>query len=1225
MKKNKAPAEGASFPSTDSQVKAAQSKSGAVNLPVVGLGASAGGLAAFKNFLQAMPTESGMAFVLVQHLDPTHKSLMTDLLTKYTAMPVVRIEDGMTLKPNTVFMIPPNKYLFYKDGKLRLKEPVVRRGMRMPIDFFFRSMAEGLQERAICIVLSGTGADGTLGLRAVKGEGGTVFAQDPATAQYDGMPQNAVATGLVDFVLPVEDMPRALVAYVEHAQAWSTGEYQATPKTKPDDLQAILALLRARTNHDFRCYKRGTLTRRIHRRIGLLQVDGYAGYLALLREDAGEAKALLRDLLIGVTSFFRDPEAWKELEELVLERILALKDRNDHLRVWVPGCSSGEEAYSLAMLITEVQNRLGVSCPVQIFASDIDEAALEVARNGVYPESILADIPQQRLRRFFESEEENYRVRVTKHIRDLVVFANQNLVRDPPFSKLDLISCRNLLIYLDTSIQKRVISLLHFSLNEGGYLFLGSSESVAHQDDLFEAVSKKSRIYRRIGVNIRHALGFPLLPGDEERRERKVQGLPREPKSGSVTALAHEILLQEYAPAAVIVNRRGEAAYYHGPISRYLEIVPGEPTRNIAEQAKEGLRLKIRSALQRAIRENKVMRTSGRIRAEASRPAVAILVRPLDKPNSAEDLLLVTFEDIQMPETAAAQSIGEQLPEEMQQLEYELTTTREDLQSTIEELETSNEELKASNEEVMSMNEELQSTNEELETSKEELQSLNEELSTVNNQLQDKVQDLEAANNDMANLLDSTSIATLFLDRKLQVRRFTPSITRLFHLIPGDVGRHLEDIALRFRNGDLMGLARRVLANLQPVEKTVLSEDGGSFLCRILPYRTFDDHIDGVVLTFIDISDIQHMESELRSSEEQFLALVTASSDVVYRMSPDWTEMRQLIGRSVIADTAQPDRSWLSKYIHPDDQPRILAVIKEAIRTKSLFDLEHRVLRLDGSLGWAHSRAIPIQDSQGDIVEWIGMARDVTTRKKYEFEKDRINAELEELTRVQVASLTASAIAHELGQPLNAVTTYAGTALRLIQGGNHKPERLQQAIAGCARQAERAGQVVHELLNALSNGTVEKEPIYMNNLVRNAVDRVKASGQYDFVAEFELEPDLPEVMANRTQIEKVLCNLIDNGLDAMRGHPEEGRTVSIQIQSSSDQDMARVTVRDTGPGVSPHLLSKIFDPFYSTKAGGLGMGLAISRSIVEAHSGQLWVEPEPNLGASFHLTLPFAK
>ncbi len=841
---------------------------------IVGIGASTGGLDAFKQLLQAMPKNPGMALVLVQHLDPTQDCVLPELLAKYTSMQVVQAQDGMPVHCNTVYTIPPNKYLYLEQGKLRLTVPTARRGMRLPIDFLFQSLAHELGEAAMGIVLSGNGVDGTQGIRAIKAKGGTVFAQQPASATDAGMPESAIATGLVDVILVPSEIPQALQGFIAYVHAMTS----YAPSSSPADLQAILTLLHERTQHDFRCYKQGTLTRRIHRRMVMRQVESYPQYLSLLRAEAAEVEALLRDLLIGVTCFFRDQEAWTELEQQTLTRLLQKKTSQDILRVWVPACSSGEEPYTIAMLISELQSQLGIDCGVQIFASDIDDAALEKARAAIYPPSIVANLPQERLHRFFHIEDGQYHIK--KHIRDMVVFASQNLLRDPPFSRLDLICCRNLLIYLDSSTQRRVIAMLHFALKIGGYLFLGPSESIAHQDDLFEAVSKKWRIYRRIGVARKPVLEFPFFSGDNERPAPRMVTLPKAHRDGSISALAHEILLSEYVPTSVIVNRHGEALYYHGPVANYLEVVAGEPTLDIANQIRNGMKLKFRSALQRAIRERTEVTVSGRMRersdTESSR-AVTIRVRPLQAPASAEGLILITFEEVKNDSSPAEPVTELLIPEEAGQLEYELMTTREDLQSTIEELETSNEELKASNEEVMSMNEELQSANEELETSKEELQSLNEELTTVNNQLQDKIQDLEIINNDMNNLLNGTSVATLFLDRDAKVRRFTPQVRRLFRLIPSDVGRDLEDIALRFHDRKILQRIKQVMTDLTPTQHTVEAEDGGTFLCSIMPYRTQDERVDGVVLNFSDISNLKQIEAEFRASEERFRSFMDNS------------------------------------------------------------------------------------------------------------------------------------------------------------------------------------------------------------------------------------------------------------------------------------------------------------------------------------------------------------
>jgi two-component system CheB/CheR fusion protein len=847
--------------------RAAQAR-GRVDFPVVGIGASAGGLDAFKQFFKAMPADSGMAFVLIQHLDPTHESLMVDLLSRYTRMKVMQVEDRMPVQADCVYMIPPNKSLAISEGVLQLTEPVMRRGMRMPIDFFFRSLAEGQREKAICIVLSGTGTDGTLGLQAIKANGGMTMAQEPATAQYDGMPRSAVATGMVDCVLPIDNMPETLLKYVRHFY-FRALELRAPTAKEPDHLQSVLAVLRARTKHDFRCYKKGTLQRRIERRMGLNHVERMADYLTLIRESPSEATLLFKDLLIGVTGFFREPEAFKVLEQEVFPKLVLERSGDAPLRVWVPGCASGEEPYSIAMLLIEQLQVVQRSLDLQLFGTDIDQDALEFARTAIYPESIGADVTPQRLQRFFDKDGESYRVR--KQVRESVVFAVQNLILDPPFSKLDLISCRNLLIYLEPEVQKKLIALFHFALNEGGYLFLGNSETVGQQDDLFEPISKKWRVYRRIGPVRHDRVVFPAAATAWDRSlESRAAPQPLLARKPNHRDIVRELLLEEYGPAAVLINRKYEILHFFGPTEKYLKLPNGEAVLDLVEMLREGLRTKLRAAMHKAMHERgRVEVGDARVRRGGAYFPVRLRVRPAKATQGAEGLLLVTFEDAPLEEPQAPAGAESASAEDTltQQLEYELKSTKEDLQSTIEELETSNEELKASNEEVMSMNEELQSTNEELETSKEELQSLNEELSTVNNELQDKVEELESINDDLANLLSSTDIATVFLDTHFRIKRYTPAATRLIKLIPTDIGRPLGDIAQEFNVRELVSEAETVLRRRAPAECEVGTDDGQWFLRRILPYRTTDNRIDGVVVTLTDITESKRT-GELRILNE---------------------------------------------------------------------------------------------------------------------------------------------------------------------------------------------------------------------------------------------------------------------------------------------------------------------------------------------------------------------
>jgi two-component system, chemotaxis family, CheB/CheR fusion protein len=874
---------------------------------VVGVGASAGGLDAFKQLLTALPADTHLAFVLIQHLDPTHESLTVELLARHTEMPVLQVTDAVPIEPNHVYVIPPNKYLTISGRALHLTEPLERRGVRMPIDFFFRSLADDQQERAIGVILTGSGTDGALGVREIKANGGMVIVQTPDSAQFDSMPRSAVATGMVDHVVPIERMAEVLLGYVRHWYV-NGGAARSHPEPKaPDHLNTVLALLRSRVKYDFSGYKKGTLTRRIQRRLGLNDIDDMASYVALLRDNQDELNALYKDLLIGVTNFFREPEAWKALEDLVvgpmIERIghpeaappekpAANGIHRAEIRVWVPGCATGEEAYSIAMLVTERMRAADQFCDLQVFASDIDRDALAFARAGVYPENIAADIPPERFRQFLVKGDHTYRI--NREVRESVVFAEQNVYSDPPFSKLDLISCRNLLIYLEPEVQQRVMALFHFALRDGGYLFLGNSETVTQQADLFQPVSRKWRIYRRLG-SVRHErVAFPAQ--SPSRPQASAIDKPIEPRARHLATLAQHLMLQHFAPACVLINRSAEVLYLNGSVDQYLQLPSGVLGADLIGMARDGLRTRLRAAVRQAIRDQRRVELSGvRLKRGTQHVAVQVVVEPVPQPKEAELLLLVWFGDQGAPPAsrrtdAATAEPPQPAPAEadfdyeaiVRHLDEELRNTREDLQCTIEELETSNEEFKSANEEVMSINEELQSTNEELETSKEELQSLNEELQTVNNQLEHKVTELETVNNDLSNLLSSTQIATIFLDREFRLRRFTPATTPLLRVIDTDIGRPISDLARYVTDDDLLHDAHTVLRELGSAEKEVPAQEGRWYLRRIVPYRTEENRIGGVVVTFTDITSRRAAEESLRSLagqlEQRVVQLETANT-----------------------------------------------------------------------------------------------------------------------------------------------------------------------------------------------------------------------------------------------------------------------------------------------------------------------------------------------------------
>jgi PAS domain S-box-containing protein len=818
---------------------------------MAGIGASAGGLDAFKKFFTAMPPDSGIAFVLVPHLDPVHKSLMVELLARHTTMPVVEVENDMPVEANHVYIIPPNKYMTIHDGVLRLTGPVERHPAQTSIDLFLCSLADDQQERSICIILSGTGSHGTLGLKAVKEAGGMAMVQEPATAEYERMPQSAVATGLADYVLPAEQMPAALVKYVRHGYVNGGTHIDAAPEGA-DHLTQVLALLQARSKFDFRAYRKKMVARRVERRMGLSQLDSIPEYLAFLRGHPEELKQLVKDLFISVTSFFRDAEAFQQLASQVIAPLVESKEAGAVIRVWVPGCATGEEPYSIAMLFQEQLAAAHKSCRVQIFATDVDEDALAVARKGLYPESIAADVSPERLAHFFaEVDEHSYQI--NKQVRETVIFAAQNLISDAPFTKLDLLSCRNLLIYLEADVQKKLLTLFHFALKEGGFLFLGPSETIGQQTDLFEPLSKKWRFYRRIGPTRPERVDFPIgaVAKMHETGSRAAGAGGAGPIN--LAEVTQRLLLEQFAPAAVLINRKYEVFYFFGPCSQYLEFPIGEPTRDLIQMAREGLSTKLRGAIHRAIRENQnVAATGSRVKRNGGQHQVRVTVRPVQAPKAAEGLLLVTFEE-EAPSAQPSSAAGQQEQggagddSALRQLENELNATREDLQSTIEEMESANEELKASNEEVMSMNEELQSANEELETSKEKLQSLNEELTTVNSQLHEKVQELETAENELkrinAELNQRVADRTAAL-REEQERLQTILDTAMDAVITIDQRGIIQSVNGTTERMFGYAAAEMVGQNVKMLMPSPYQEEHDDYLARYL--RTGEKHIIGI-------------------------------------------------------------------------------------------------------------------------------------------------------------------------------------------------------------------------------------------------------------------------------------------------------------------------------------------------------------------------------------------
>jgi len=853
--------------------KVAREKSSAalasLAFPIIGIGTSAGGLEALEHFLSHVPRNSGMAFVIVQHLDPTRKGIMPELLQRITGMKVIQVKDRTLVQPNSVYVIPPNKDMSILHGVLHLLEPASPRGLRLPIDFFLRSLAQDQQEHSIGVILSGMGSDGTLGLRAIKEKGGVVLVQDPATAKFDGMPRSAIDSGLADIVAPVDDLPGRIIAYLHRTPLAHTSETALAEKTQ-NALDKAIILLRTHTGHDFSLYKKNTFYRRIERRMGIHQIGKIADYVRYLQENSQELDLLFKELLIGVTSFFRDTGVWEELRKKILPALIASRPDGHVIRAWVPGCSTGEEAYSLAMVFKEVKEKLKPRKKVtlQVFATDLDKDAISKARQGLYPENICADVSPQYLSRFFTKDEHG--CRVTAEIRAMVTFAPQSIIMDPPFTKLDILSCRNLLIYLATEMQKKLIPLFHYSLTPGGILLLGSAETVGTFTDLFTPLNNKLRIFRRTDSALRsEPIDFPSsfaapLPNGTETRP-----VPKPPPS--LQSVADQLVLVHYAPPALLVDDKGNILYVSGRTGKYLEPAAGKANWNIFAMAREGLRYELGNAFHRALEEKASIKVRGiKVGTNGGQQFVDFTIQRLEEPESLRGLVMIVFTDAAAPpETSAPNRPGKvgKAPASrarLEELRRKYEQARLEAQTTREEMQTSQEELRSTNEEQQSTNEELQSTNEELTTSKEEMQSLNEELQTVNNELQAKVDELSRSNNDMKNLLNSTDIATLFLDKNLNVRRFTTQATKIIKLIPGDVGRPITDLASDLLYPELITDAREVLRKLGFAEKPIHTGDGRWFTVRIMPYRTLDDRIDGVVITFADITVAKNLEAQLR-------------------------------------------------------------------------------------------------------------------------------------------------------------------------------------------------------------------------------------------------------------------------------------------------------------------------------------------------------------------------
>ena len=957
---------------------------------IVAIGASAGGLEALSAFFRNTRADSGLAYVIVQHLDPHGHGQLVELLQRSTQMRVAQVTDGLEVEPDHVYVIPPGSDLSVMHGVLHLLPQAHAAGLRLPIDFFFRSLAEDQQESSIGVVLSGMGSDGTIGLRAIKEKAGASFVQAPDSAKFDAMPRSAVDAGVADVVAPVEELPGRILAYRTHVPHISRAESLLEHRAQTA-LEKIFSLLRAQTGNDFSLYKKSTILRRIERRMGLHQIDSLAYYVRFLRENPREVELLFKELLIGVTSFFRDPPAWEYLKNDVLPAMIATRPHGGTFRAWVPGCSTGEEAYSLAIVFKEAVEPLRPlrNVTLQIFATDLDRDAIDKARTGLFPDSIVAEVSPERLRRFFVQEERGYRI--GKEIREMVVFAPQNVCTDPPFTKLDILSCRNLLIYFSSELQQKLLPLFHYALNPGGILFLGSAETIGTSSGQFVQLDSKARIYRKLDRGVRpENLAFqtlvppsvPVLPAASSEGDR---GAARGP-APNLQALADRVLAQRFAPLGTLCTDKGDILYISGRAGKYFEPAVGKANLNVFAMAREGLRYDLSKAFAQALRQDRPAVARGiTVGTNGGTQVIDLTVQRLVEPKELRDTVLIVITDVPghpAPPRPVSRPAKAGAHPHFAEIERELQRAREEIQITREEMQTSQEELKSTNEELQSTNEELQSTNEELTTSKEEMQSLNEELQTVNQELQAKVDELSRSNNDMKNLLNSTDIATLFLDGELRVRRFTTPTVAIIKLIPADVGRPITDIASDLDYPDLADDAREVLRTLVFREKQAGTRDGRWFSVRIMPYRTLENRIDGVVITFMDASAIRQLASAAQEQASLLAQLAESLPALVLGFRADGS--CDVVSKRWLDYTGTPEAEqlgfgWLDR-LHPDDRERVREAWRAAVRDRRMLVAEMRIRSASGEHHCFEFRSIPIRNSRGDVQKWYATSTDADVK-----------------------------------------------------------------------------------------------------------------------------------------------------------------------------------------------------------------------------------------------------
>jgi two-component system CheB/CheR fusion protein len=1177
---------------------------------VVGVGASAGGLEALESFFKHMPLDAGLAFVVIQHLSPDFKSLMDELLSRRTEIAIYRVEDGMTVEPNAIYLIPPKKEMIISGGRLLLTDKDPATGLSLPIDTFFRSLAQDVGEKAVGVILSGTGSDGSRGVRAIHDAGGLVIVESEVTAKFDGMPRSAIETGAADLILAPEEMSKALMDHIAHPVHGVVGAGVKDRIAIETGMEAIYRLLRTECGIDFSNYKPATVLRRIDRRLQLNHVLDLEDYVQRLREDRRELDSLYKDLLIGVTRFFRDPDLFAKLGQDVIPEIVAKAPADGEIRAWIAGCATGEEAYSFAILFHEALTAASRPLNVKIFATDVHRASLEVASAGLYDPAALTEVSPDRLNRYFVQQGGGYQV--SQDLRKMIVFAPHNIIKDAPFTKLDLISCRNLLIYLQIQAQKKALSLFHFGLKTGGTLVLGPSESPGEIADEFDTVDSHWKVFRkRRDVRLQTDLRLPnspLLPQIQAVGAALRAPKPTLPDHGLIKA--YDELLGAYVPPSFLINARHELLHTFTGAGRFLRVPDGRLSQDFFGMLDHDLRLAVSGALQRAIKEGGPISYGGVPRAtDSGEERLKVSVRPLPVLSTDETYYLISLELEQRPPQAAGPvsqlDVDAASRKRLDELEDELKYTKENLQAIVEEMEATNEELQATNEELVASNEELQSTN-------EELHSVNEELYTVNAEYQKKITELTELTDDMDNLLRSTDVGTIFLDHNLLIRKFTPKIAHAFQLLPQDVGRRIDSFAHNIVHDGLLDDVRRVLATAAPIERDVQDRFGEWFLLRILPYRT-KGTVEGVVVTLIGISRLKQTEQQLRRLSKVFMD------------GADPIIIEDLDGRIIELNREAERASGLSRaellgksvsVLAPPEQVEQFNQLREQCRTDDCVRNVESLLRdRSGRISPVLLTFSLLYDESGRPVATAISSKDITTQKQAEQDAREAASRRDQFLAM---------LSHELRNPMGAILN----ATQLFRRANNDPEIVRRAFQVIDRQSKQMGRLLDDLLDVarFMQGKIQirKEVTQLQALVEEAVNVIQPALDH---CRQTLELDLPQeplfVEGDSSRLLQVKENLLAN---ASKYTPPGGR---IRLSLRQEGEQAVLQVRDNGVGILPEMQDKIFELFVQCPQtllqfdNGMGIGLTMVRTIVELHGGRVGVKSAGlNQGSEFEVRLP---